>query len=326
MDEMKKLYQQIAVLHSEMELILKQIENQNTIHVLDIDLLLEKTRALYETGLKLKNQASSGLYSPQPFQAQTEQTASRKIEQKAEPITEKSQIVENITKKAVFTSAMDFEIPPPEKEDGNDLPEGKLPDFSPTPEHLTQPIELEITRNKGSNDPAPSKIIVKTEDLADLSKTTAKKRQPFQTIVPSEQEKTKEEPALAKEKETTARHGKKHKKEEDKKGNIIADKFETSQSVYDKIGNRQPAGNLASRLTDTPVSDLRKAIRLNDKLLFIKDLFGGDPQLYENALDQINNTISFSEALRLLETTFHTDMNKEAARHFTSLLKRKFNE
>ena len=43
-----------------------------------------------------------------------------------------------------------------------------------------------------------------------------------------------------------------------------------------------------SSLTTLCTTDIRKAIGLNDKFLMIRDLFGGDANLYEDTINHLN--------------------------------------
>ncbi|MCF0189695.1 MAG: hypothetical protein HUJ96_00390 [Marinilabiliaceae bacterium] len=50
----------------------------------------------------------------------------------------------------------------------------------------------------------------------------------------------------------------------------------------------------------TPVSNVRRALGLNDQFLYRRELFGGDVNLMNQTLDEINNASSYDEAHSLL--------------------------
>ena len=56
------------------------------------------------------------------------------------------------------------------------------------------------------------------------------------------------------------------------------------------------AKELSEKLSQTPIADLWRAISLNDKLLMGNELFGGDPQLFEDAIKNLNNFGDFEQA------------------------------
>jgi hypothetical protein len=85
---------------------------------------------------------------------------------------------------------------------------------------------------------------------------------------------------------------------------------------------------LKSALNDAPVRDLRKAIGINDRYVFINQLFRGDEVMYERSLKTINGFRILPEAEywmeRELKVKLGWDENREATRHFYQLVKRRF--
>ena len=77
-----------------------------------------------------------------------------------------------------------------------------------------------------------------------------------------------------------------------------------------------------------PVTDLKQAITLNDKLLYIKDLFNGYNLAYSEAIDILNRTISFDEADKFLKNSYSVKNNWESkqatADKFYDLLRRRY--
>ncbi|MFD0794356.1 hypothetical protein ACFQZX_12075 [Mucilaginibacter litoreus] len=77
-----------------------------------------------------------------------------------------------------------------------------------------------------------------------------------------------------------------------------------------------------------PIQDLKSAISLNDKLLFVKDLFNGYSLAYSEAIEIVNRFNSFEEADRFLRTNYVAKNNWEAkqatADKFYALLKRRY--
>ncbi|MXV14600.1 hypothetical protein [Hufsiella ginkgonis] len=53
-----------------------------------------------------------------------------------------------------------------------------------------------------------------------------------------------------------------------------------------------------------PVSDIKSAVNLNDKLLFIKDLFNGYSLAYSEAMDMANRAGSYDAAVKFLEANY----------------------
>jgi len=84
----------------------------------------------------------------------------------------------------------------------------------------------------------------------------------------------------------------------------------------------------ASPATVLPITDLKSAINLNDKLLYIKDLFNGYSLAYSEAVEIVNRFNTFDEAERFLKTNYVVKNNWESkpatAEKFYALLKRRY--
>jgi len=100
----------------------------------------------------------------------------------------------------------------------------------------------------------------------------------------------------------------------------------SASSLNDKL--RSDVVDLKSTLNDSPVRDLKKAIGLNDRYVFINQLFRGDEVMYERSLKTINGFRILPEAEywmeRELKVKLGWDENRETTRHFYQLVKRRF--
>ena len=81
-------------------------------------------------------------------------------------------------------------------------------------------------------------------------------------------------------------------------------------------------------MTETPIKDLRKAIGINDRFLFINDLFRGDEVMYERSIKTINSFNIYPEAeywiTRELKTKLGWDTELPVVLQFDQLVKRRF--
>ncbi|WP_276480915.1 hypothetical protein [Paraflavitalea pollutisoli] len=97
-------------------------------------------------------------------------------------------------------------------------------------------------------------------------------------------------------------------------------------SLNDKL--KEERVEIAHRLTDTPVRDLKKAIGINDRFVFISELFRGDEVMYERSIKTINGFRIYPEAQywieRELKIKLGWDDSKDITRHFYQLVKRRF--
>ncbi|MBE2230175.1 MAG: hypothetical protein IAE96_06010 [Chitinophagaceae bacterium] len=106
----------------------------------------------------------------------------------------------------------------------------------------------------------------------------------------------------------------------------VNDKGDNGESLNDKL--KQGHTELMEVLKEAPVRDLRKAIGINDRFLFINELFRGDENMYDRCIRTINNFTVYAEAeywiSRELKVKLGWDPNNEAVLHFDQLVKRRF--
>jgi hypothetical protein len=106
----------------------------------------------------------------------------------------------------------------------------------------------------------------------------------------------------------------------------VNDTRQEPESLNDKL--KQGKTELVEVLKETPVKDLRKAIGINDRFLFINDLFRGDESVYERSIKTINSFNIYPEAEywinRELKVKLGWDNNHPSVQHFDQLVKRRF--
>ncbi len=99
-----------------------------------------------------------------------------------------------------------------------------------------------------------------------------------------------------------------------------------AESLNDKL--KQEKAEFFEVLKETPIKDLRKAIGINDRFLFINDLFRGDEVMYERSIKTINGFSIFPEAeywiSRELKTKLGWDTELPSVKQFDQLVKRRF--
>jgi len=100
----------------------------------------------------------------------------------------------------------------------------------------------------------------------------------------------------------------------------------TDSSLNDKL--KEEMIEVGHVLTDSPIRDLKKAIGINDRYVFINELFRGDEAMYERSLKTINSFRIFAEAEywieRELKVKLGWEEHKGTTKHFYQLVKRRF--
>ena len=98
------------------------------------------------------------------------------------------------------------------------------------------------------------------------------------------------------------------------------------ESLNDKL--KENRTEVMHVIKDTPIRDLRKAIGINDRFVFINELFRGDEPMYERSIKTINSFNIYPEAEywmnRELKIKLGWDDTRENVKHFYQLVKRRF--
>lgn len=110
--------------------------------------------------------------------------------------------------------------------------------------------------------------------------------------------------------------------ENEKNGKVLGEKFLKSNSVNDLISGN---GKYEYKLSGTPVSSIRAAIGINDRFLFTRELFDGNPERFTEAVTQLDSLHNIDEAVAYLRENFKWKKN-ETSLKFIELVKRRFSE
>ncbi|MEI8075252.1 MAG: hypothetical protein WCH78_10925 [Bacteroidota bacterium] len=102
--------------------------------------------------------------------------------------------------------------------------------------------------------------------------------------------------------------------------------LEDAPSIHDRL--KQNEVDVSAGFQETPIRDLKKAIGINDRYLFINELFRGDETMYERSLKTINSFAIFPEAQywiqRELKVKLGWNDRSETVDHFHQLVRRRF--
>jgi hypothetical protein len=163
----------------------------------------------------------------------------------------------------------------------------------------------------------PSSEQVAATSAKTIEKTTkpTKKTEvsPVEEVPTPKVRETKPEPeVIAKQKSATKEPAK-----------IVAEKFEGKAHSLHEIKLQQEASDLASKLQHKPLHHIGEGIGLNDKFLFIRELFNNDNTLYQNTIQALNEAANLKAALAHIEQNFQWDMDSPIVQRFLHLVHRK---
>jgi hypothetical protein len=90
------------------------------------------------------------------------------------------------------------------------------------------------------------------------------------------------------------------------------------------------ATDLAAKLSESPIANLNKALGVNEKLYYLRELFGGDTSKFNDALEFFNEAGIFEKARAYMEANLietHNWISKEKkniAKEFVKLVRRRY--
>lgn len=106
---------------------------------------------------------------------------------------------------------------------------------------------------------------------------------------------------------------------------IIADQFSNrSERFNEKLGEHMHEDDVLEILKTKPLLSLDEAIGINDKFLFIREIFDGNTDTYNQAIQKLESVGSLSDAMAVIMSYSGENTGNEAVRRLIDMIKRKF--
>jgi hypothetical protein len=106
---------------------------------------------------------------------------------------------------------------------------------------------------------------------------------------------------------------------------IIADQFSNRpESFNEKLGGGTHEDDVLEILKTKPLTSLDEAIGVNDKFLFIREIFDGKVESYNQAIEKLESVGSLSDAMAVIMSYTGENTGNEAVKQLLDLIKRKF--
>jgi len=105
-----------------------------------------------------------------------------------------------------------------------------------------------------------------------------------------------------------------------KENPVIGETFQKERSLNDVMGEKQAQ---ETSLGNGPISSLRSAIGLNDRFLFIREIFGNNTDKYNMIIDHLDKLETIQQAVEYLKANLTLQKN-DTSMKFVDLLKRRF--
>jgi len=109
------------------------------------------------------------------------------------------------------------------------------------------------------------------------------------------------------------------------KPEILAEKISPSDfhPINETLAQQKTGSDLSSKWQTAPLTSIVTGIGLNDKFLYIRELFNGDNAMYGNAVKYLDTTNSLEDALNYIRQHFNWDEKNETVQNFLNLVHRR---
>ncbi len=248
-------------------------KNAGKVHRMDIELMIEKTREIYDRLIQLDTLII-------PFETEIPKTVVAETEKQEEKIEPEPEVV---------VKPATEEIPEPETKETYEKP--VITEKEPEEQQEIQHMEEEPAE--------PAEI-------------------PEEKEVVSHKE-VREEPEMPDAQQDYT------ETEEDSKSTI--DLFSSAEPTISDVYSEQETVTVADKFNQETVNELREAIGINEKFLFINELFNGDMSKYNKAIDELDEMATYKGAetyLLELKVQHQWEEDSQALMKLTELVKRKF--
>ncbi len=105
---------------------------------------------------------------------------------------------------------------------------------------------------------------------------------------------------------------------------IIADKFQSKKFIHDNISKKNVKKDVSAKMQTKPINDINSAIGLNDKFIFIRELFGNDKEYYHETIQVLNNFDIYENAVSFLNENFDWNSDDPNFERLKELVRRKY--
>lgn len=175
----------------------------------------------------------------------------------------------------------------------------RQPKITPQPAAKTEPQPKAATQPAVTHDkPAEAEVFEKPRQHEPRLEEDVKKEKPPAEPPAEEPKKPVTEKKEGKQGEIIKPARKKPAKDQKRTIDMYTD---SKNTLADKFMSNQDE-SIAAKMQKNKITDLKKAIGINENFLFIKDLFEGNKQEYDDAITQLNGYKNRSEALGFLRS------------------------
>jgi hypothetical protein len=102
----------------------------------------------------------------------------------------------------------------------------------------------------------------------------------------------------------------------------VAESVQVDVSLNEKL--QKEDNSIGNIISSQKIEDLKQAISIGDRFRFQRELFGGNGEIMNKTITELNNATSLEKALEFISTNFSWNEKDDNVKDFLSLLERKF--
>jgi hypothetical protein len=115
-----------------------------------------------------------------------------------------------------------------------------------------------------------------------------------------------------------------HTSQKDHSSSVIGDTFShLSARFNEQHSNRKVDDDVSELIKSKPLASLKEAIGINDRFLFIREIFDGNNDAYSQAIARLDKAESISDARAVIMSYTGDNKENEAVKQLIELVKRK---
>ena len=93
--------------------------------------------------------------------------------------------------------------------------------------------------------------------------------------------------------------------------------------MNEQLGGRKTEGDISDLLKTKPLINLTDAIGINDRFLFIREIFNNNKDAYSQAISRLDSAESLKDARAIIMSFTGVNNDNEAVKQLLDLVKRK---
>lgn len=189
-----------------------------------------------------------------------------------------------------------------------------------SPDHRSSADPIQVTEEQKVNPEITATAKVTETKKVTPEPVVQKKAEP--EIIP---EPVNEPVKPAKKEEVKSAEVISSEKEPKKENRTLSDKFISKNSTLgETLNNIRSQNDVVTRLAKSPVTNLKNAISINDRIMFTKDLFKGNSDIFHSTIEEINKLKTLDEAMEVLSGKVELNEEGPAVEKFMEILYRRF--